>query len=938
MLLSNTILSPSSTIYAYKWEIVGFRAAWVSVTQLPLVYLLSCKINPVSILSGISYERLNWIHRWTARTLFLTVTVHWAFFYREWDLAQLVSLELEMMTMVKYGFGAWGVLGWLVLSGFGFFRHAHYEIFVLQHIAAAILLLWLVYLHVPNYATYNVWLSVGFLALDWTARMTLAVWRNVRTSSIFGFQAEVNALGDSYMLLTIKDVSFAWEAGQHLEFMLKVTRQQAFAILNPDGQVLHLSPSWYEFTGLDKAESNGTEWVQAVHPDDSASMLEAWQEVLQYKYDHWTFEARYRMHNGEYRWFLVRAQPYKDEAGVILRWFASMLDVNESMLQRLQTERIRQSILKLMSKADVSLWGVNQNHEIHIREGALSWIPSSQQQVGPGAPRDVSGHTAEREEQEIANMIQSILDGQQSQATLEHQMEGRWYRTKFVADLDNTINDKDGKAVVQAALGLTIDITDVRARAMLQIENQGLIANERAAQDATKLKSRFLANMSHEIRTPISGIIGLSELLSESVLNREQEELVGGIQQSAAFLLSLINDILDFSKIESGHMDIEAVAFQPCKVINDLLRMIGIQAKEKGLQLIYRNDLSEEPSVVGDPGRLRQVLTNLLSNSIKFTQEGSVSLSLRAITPRIDFAEDGKDSELDKRPQRPAADDDAGENLTLEFVVEDTGCGISEEVMQKLFRPFSQADSSTARTHGGTGLGLTISRQLVEMMGGRIDLTSRPSFGTVATFQIPYLRSTPGHPTTPRSTSTTQPSTRDSSVSTATTGLDHTIAPSSLAHRPEKIDVQTLTLEERNRTHVLVVEDNAVNQRIAKANLRKLGFSVAAVWNGEEALAYLDRSPSPDNSVPDIIFMDCMMPVLDGYKATQILRHDKARFSKAIRAIPVIAMTASAIQGDREKCKAAGMDDYLTKPTSKDTMERAIQLWVFRHRNSPDGQ
>jgi ferredoxin-NADP reductase len=226
MLWSNTILSPSSSMYAYKWEIVGFRAAWVSVTQLPLIYLLGGKTNLVSLITGISYERLNWLHRWIARTLFLTVIVHWSFFFREWWVAGFVKLELSMMPMVKYGFGSWAVLGWMVITGFGYCRQLSYELFVLQHIASFTVLLWLVYSHVPAYATYNVWLAIAFLVLDRASRTFMLLLRNIhpRKNSIdgsgqryvFGYRASLEAIADGYVLITIRDVSFSWTAGQHV--------------------------------------------------------------------------------------------------------------------------------------------------------------------------------------------------------------------------------------------------------------------------------------------------------------------------------------------------------------------------------------------------------------------------------------------------------------------------------------------------------------------------------------------------------------------------------------------------------------------------------------------------------------------------------------------------------------------------------------------------
>lgn len=225
-LWNNTILTPSSPNYAYKWEIVGFRAAWVSVAQLPLIYCLSCKINVISLITGISYERLNWFHRWAARTLFLTVVVHWSFFFREWSIANFVQLEISMMPMVKYGFGSWSVIGWMVLTGFGYFRTLSHELFVLQHIAAAGVLLWLVHTHVPSYAAYHVWLAVGFVAFDWIGRTVLGLARNLHVlpmmfgkrlrGHLIGYPAHIDVLSDNYLCVTMEEVDFSWRPGQHV--------------------------------------------------------------------------------------------------------------------------------------------------------------------------------------------------------------------------------------------------------------------------------------------------------------------------------------------------------------------------------------------------------------------------------------------------------------------------------------------------------------------------------------------------------------------------------------------------------------------------------------------------------------------------------------------------------------------------------------------------
>lgn len=220
MLFTDVFLKPTSNLYGYRWEKPAFRAAWVSVTQVPLIYALSCKINVISIVTGVSYERLNWLHRWVSRTLFLTVIVHWAYFFHEWTLADFVKYQIEMMPMVKYGFGAWAVVGWTVLSGFGYFRHLGYELWVLQHLASAGILLWLLWVHVPAYARYNIWMAIGFVAFDRGLRGIWSLARNLHlrgfTMKNVGFQGEAVALDDGYLRLTLKDVDFDWKSGQHV--------------------------------------------------------------------------------------------------------------------------------------------------------------------------------------------------------------------------------------------------------------------------------------------------------------------------------------------------------------------------------------------------------------------------------------------------------------------------------------------------------------------------------------------------------------------------------------------------------------------------------------------------------------------------------------------------------------------------------------------------
>lgn len=237
-------------LYAYRWEKVGFRAAWVSVSQIPILYLLSCKFNPITLLTGISYERFNWLHRWAARTLFLTVVVHWSFFYHSWSIYDIVTAQMNFMPMVKWGFAAWGLLTWMILSGFGFFRALSYEFFVVQHIAGAGVMLWLLFVHVPAKAQYNIWISVAFLAFDWVGRIVHGVLQNTHVlgrlkSKVPGYTIRLEALPEDVTRVTIEDVDFSWNAGQHIYINIPSLRPfetHPFTIANAPENISRTEP------------------------------------------------------------------------------------------------------------------------------------------------------------------------------------------------------------------------------------------------------------------------------------------------------------------------------------------------------------------------------------------------------------------------------------------------------------------------------------------------------------------------------------------------------------------------------------------------------------------------------------------------------------------------------------------------------------------------
>ncbi|HAZ13467.1 MAG: hypothetical protein A2X86_13135 [Bdellovibrionales bacterium GWA2_49_15] len=645
-----------------------------------------------------------------------------------------------------------------------------------------------------------------------------------------------------------------------------LTTPDLICIAGFDGKLKTVNPAWTSILGWTKNELLTMPYMELVHPDDVVRVLTEIKKLKSGKSA--IFYSRCRTSKGNFlvfHWSAVTGEKEKTMyvtgrqqqspeacAGCINHVLTKIFSPSE------RNERLKKRLdqAKAKAKTDTTaqdpiltqqIAALNVSNIVTITDpsGVIKFVNDYFCQLSGYTKQELIGQTPAimnskyHPKSFFADLWRTIKQGNVWQGQIRNRRKDKsffWVDTVIVPF-------KDKKGQIAEFVSIHKDITELT------------ILREQA-EATTRLKSELLANVSHELRTPMNGILGMANLLSETMISNQQHEYISAIKQSGEALLAIVNNILDMSKIEAGKMALESATFNIGHLCQEVLALLQPSVQQKALSLSYEEEAELPKMWIGDFGRIRQILINILGNSIKFTETGFVKLS----------------TSLWKRKRVL---------MGVRFIIEDSGIGIDEDFKKRMFQTFEQADISITKKYGGTGLGLSICKKLIEMMEGKIKVESRPGGGSQFVVDIPLLRD------------------RKTAIS------------------PEYTSTKKIYQQFKGR--VLVAEDNAINQRVAKDMLSKYGLSIDLVGNGLEAVK------ACSTFVYDMIFMDCIMPEMDGLQATQIIRADAKNRN---RQTPIVAMTANAMVGDRANCITAGMNDYLSKPIDTILLEKCLHLWL----------
>lgn len=711
-----------------------------------------------------------------------------------------------------------------------------------------------------------------------------------------------------------------------------------------------------DFTGIENKDALGDGWISTVHPDDIERYKRVYLEAFA---DRSVFKStiRLRRNDGVYRWCTSRGVPYYDLEGRFAGYVGKTYDVTDKLIAdaalnryKLLSQHAKDIILFVDTKGNIieaneaavkaygysyeellglTVFELRHDYDLVIEQlyeagmKGITFETKHFRKDESAFPVEVSSQSTIIDDKKVMLSIirditerkkaeQEILENQRRYDSLFMNMNAAFAYHKLVFDEFGKVIDFEylqvnsaferyfgrskealiGKRFTKVFAGesegidrsgfykvaltgqsefvesyfsditerwysvavyspekhcFAVIFTDIHDRMISELELKKAIEQ---AEEANRAKSEFLANMSHEIRTPLNGMLGMIDLTMLSQITSEQHENLSTAKLCANQLLNIINDILDFSKLEAGKLTIQKSNFDMKELVEETIRIHALKAEDKGLELNYKFASSLPQDLYGDPHRLKQILNNLISNAIKFTERGEVLVSIKQ-------------------------DQDSKNKYCLLFSVSDTGMGIGLDERSKLFKSFSQLDGTVTKKHGGTGLGLVISKQLVEMMGGKIWLESEKGKGSAFYFTVPFEES------------------------------------KTAVSKPKQVELETNT----EYLKILIAEDDSVNQRVLMKLLEKRGYSVELATNGQEAVAmYIAKKY-------DVVLMDIQMPELDGIEATKMIRQIESHYNAHT---PIIALTAFALEGDRERFLTIGMDDYIAKPIKMEELYQKL--------------
>ncbi|MEN9849739.1 MAG: hypothetical protein RL368_2479 [Pseudomonadota bacterium] len=820
------------------------------------------------------------------------------------------------------------------------------------------------------------------------------IWYQIHDSSILWIDGRLAHLSIAYDITASKQAAEEQRRNQErFALAVKVGKMGVwdFDLIKRE---LYLDPNLKALLGYHAHEISNSidEWVEYLHPEDKLVVLQELKSSIQSDTTYFSSEHRKLHKDGSARWMLINSIIMRDAYGKAYRMLGTDMDITERKQAEEAVGQGEQRLQMLISHVPMILFALD-------RQGCFTLLRGKGLELLDLEQDELVGESVfeyYKDQLPFLGDLQRALRGESfsSVTQLPNRKINAQLHEKSILEIQySPLRDKQNRLV--GTIAVAMDITE-RSRYETELHRA-----KELAESASHSKSEFLAAMSHEIRTPMNGIIGVTDLLLRTPMNNQQQHYVDMIRNSGEGLLHVINDILDFSKIEAGKLSLENIEFNLHHLLEEVVSLFATAAQRKHLEVVCQYPIKLNTCLLGDPSRLRQVLNNLLGNAIKFTERGEVSV-------HVDVLEETET------------------NAFLHFEVRDTGVGIDNIIGERLFKPFTQADSSTTRHYGGTGLGLAISRRLVQLMGGEIGLTSQVGKGTTLWFNLPIQKSTTPHEHNHVALlenlnvliledNKTQAFALEEQlkhwkihtviVNDAIEALSHInqsehndrifdvvlidytlpqvdgitfaqiikanpqhknlplVMMASLSYPLEKNSDHLLNMTlhkpicehallqalliavKRNpfenstqisqvwaavkntaRWKILLAEDNLINQEVARDMLEQLGCDIHIVPNGSAALrAYHERQY-------DLIFMDCHMPEMDGFTATQQIRKIEATQS-AKPHITIVALTANAMQGDRERCLLAGMDDYVSKPFTHESLQRVLQRWLSKVPN-----